>query len=122
MRKETGRTRRIGELLQRELASIIPRVLNDPRVALVTITAVDVAPDLSHAKVFVTHLSGKDKAVPLMKALKNSGRLLRHELSGRVALRVVPELRFVYDESVERGAQLSELIDRAVRDEREPDR
>lgn len=113
MRRETGRTRKIGALLQRELATLIQQEISDPRSAKVTLTAVDVAPDLSHAKVYVTHLSGAAHAREIVQVLNRAAKFLRHELAGRVKLRSVPQLRFVYDESVERGMALSELIERA---------
>jgi ribosome-binding factor A len=113
MRKDTGRTRKIGELIQRELASLIPRELNDPRAAQATITAVDVAPDLSHAKVFVTHLGGGEQAKGVVAALNHAAGFLRHALRERVILRHVPELRFVYDASVERGDTIERLLARA---------
>jgi len=113
MRKDTGRTRKIGELLQRELASLIPRELDDPRAAHATLTAVDVAPDLSHAKVYVTFLGGAEEAKSAVAALNHAAGFLRHVLRERVILRHVPELRFVYDESVERGDTIERLLAKA---------
>lgn len=113
MRRETSRTRKISALLQRELATLIQQEIKDPRAAKVTLTAVDVAPDLSHAKVYVTHLSGAEHARDLVKVLNRAAGFLRHELGERIELRSLPQLRFVYDESVERGMALSALIDRA---------
>ena len=116
MRKETGRTRKIGELLQRELAVMITRDLNDPRVTQVTLTAVDVAPDMSHAKVFITHLGGQEAALKALAGLNSAAGFLQRILRDRVILRKVPALRFVYDESVERGDQIERLLARALRD------
>lgn len=113
MRKDSSRVYRIGALLKRELAGLIRQELSDPRAAKATITDVDVAPDLSHAKIFVTHLDGVEHARPLVKALNHASGFLRHRLADRVDLRVVPDLRFVYDESVERGVNISRLIDEA---------
>lgn len=113
MARETSRTRRIAALIRRELAGLIAAEVSDVRAAKATITAVDVAPDLSHAKIFVTHLSGVTYAKEIVGALNHESRLLRRVLAGRIQLRVAPELRFVYDESVERGMALSNLIDRA---------
>ena len=104
---------RIAELLQRELSMLIARELSDPRVGRLTITSVDVAPDMSHAKVFFTHLSGVGDAQQTVSGLNHAG-FLRNALKNRVQLRVIPELRFVYDESVEKGVALSHLIDQAV--------
>jgi ribosome-binding factor A len=119
MRKDTGRVHRISALLMRELAVLIQQDIHDPRASGATLTAVDVAPDLSHAKVFVTHLEGKEHAREIVTALSRAGGFLRHRLAGRVKLRVVPELRFVYDESVEKGVALSALIDKARAGDRE---
>jgi ribosome-binding factor A len=113
MRKDTGRTRKIGELIQRELAVLIPREVGDPRVAQVTLTAVDVAPDLSHAKVFVTHLGGSEPGQAAVAALNHAAGFLRHHLRERVILRHVPELRFFYDPSIERGDTIERLLARA---------
>ncbi len=113
MRKDTGRVHRISALLMRELAALIQQDIQDPRAARATLTAVDVAPDLSHAKVFVTHLEGKEHAREIVTALNRASGFLRHRIAGRVELRVVPQLRFVYDESVEKGVALSALIDKA---------
>ena len=119
MRKETGRTRRIAELLQRELAGVIQRELHDPRIGQLTLTSVDVAPDLSHAKVYITQLSGIARAPETLKVLNKAAGFLRHALRERVELRVIPQLRFMYDESVEKGAAISSLIDRALAQDRD---
>ncbi|MHB8345753.1 MAG: 30S ribosome-binding factor RbfA [Acidiferrobacterales bacterium] len=113
MRKGTGRTRRIAELLQRELAVLIPRELDDPRLLQLTLTGVDVAPDLSHAKVYITQLSGVANAPVTLAVLNGAAGFLRHALRRRLDLRIIPELRFLYDESVERGAEISRLLERA---------
>lgn len=112
-RSPSARTHRVAALLQRELAALIQTSVNDPRVGKVTLTAVDVAPDLSHANIFVTALEGAQRAREMIKALNKAAGFLRRQLAGRIELRTVPELRFVYDESVERGIALSRLIERA---------
>jgi ribosome-binding factor A len=121
MHKESGRTRKIGELLQRELAVLIARELHDPRVTQITLTAVDVAPDMSHAKVFITHLGGAGPALKAVAGLNHAAGFLRRALSERVILRQVPALRFVYDESVERGDNIERLLARARREQGETD-
>jgi ribosome-binding factor A len=77
---------------------------------MLTITAVDVSPDLSHAKVFFTLLE-KQKLADTLQGLGRSAGFLRSQLARRIKLYTTPELRFVYDESVERGDRLSRLID-----------
>lgn len=116
MHKDTGRTRKIGELLQRELAVMVARELNDPRVTQVTLTAVDVAPDMSHAKIFITHLGGQEQALKALAGLNSAAGFLQRALRDRVILRKVPALRFVYDESVERGDNIERLLARARHD------
>ena len=80
---------------------------------MITITSVDVSPDLSHAKVFFT-LFEKDKLEDTLAGLTRSAGFLRSELARRIKLYTTPQLRFEYDESVERGDRLSRLIDAAL--------
>ncbi len=109
-----GRPRKVADLIQRELSDLLRRELRDPRVGMVTITSVDVSPDLSHAKVFFTLLEGKEIETTT-KGLQRAAGYLRSQLAHRIKLYTTPELRFVYDESVERGDRLSQLIDDANR-------
>lgn len=118
MSKDRNRPRRIGELIRRELVEVIERELNDPRVARLTITAVDVAPDLSHAKIYFTQLGGTRVGAGTARALNQAARFLRGAIARRVRLRTVPEFRFQYDISVEKGMAVSELIDRAIAEDR----
>ncbi|WP_312932297.1 30S ribosome-binding factor RbfA [Pseudomonas sp.] len=121
MAKEYSRTQRIGDQMQRELAELIRREVKDPRVGLVTITAVDVSRDVGHAKVFITVMGDEDgTAVPeTLKALKSAASFLRLHLGRSMQLRSVPQLHFHYDESVSRGVHLSALIERAVSEDRQ---
>jgi ribosome-binding factor A len=115
MAKEYSRTQRIGDQMQRELAQLIRREVKDPRVGLVTITAVEVSRDVGHAKIFIT-VMGQDNAKTSRKASRCSTRrrLPAHAVGREMKLRSVPQLHFHYDESVVRGAHLSALIERAV--------
>ena len=108
-----GRPQKVADLIQRELADLLRHEVRDPRVGMVTLTSVDVAPDLSHAKIFFTILD-KDKLGETTKALQRAAGFLRSQLSHRLTMYTTPELRFVYDESVERGDRLSRLIDSVV--------
>lgn len=108
--KRSGRPEKLGDLIQRELSDLLQRELRDPRVGMITLTGVDVSPDLSHAKVFFT-IFEKDKLDDTQAGLKRSAGFLRSQLARRIKLYTTPELRFVYDESVERGDRLSRLID-----------
>lgn len=110
------RARRIAEQIRHELASIVMREMKDPRVMGVSFTAVDVTSDLEHAKVWFT-VYDRDHAAT-QRALAHAAGFLRTELAQRMRMRTVPRLNFHYDESVERGAHLSQLIDQAVEQDR----
>lgn len=111
------RSRRVAEQIRQELADILWRDIKDPRVKGVTINAVEVSPDLEHAKVWYTVMVGDRQAVA--KGLNSSVGFLRRELAHRMRLRMVPSLAFQYDESVERGAHLSQLIDQAIEEDKQ---
>lgn len=105
------RTDRIAEMIQRKLAQIIPLEVKDPRLkGFVTVSAVKVAADLGHAKVYFTVLS-EDKELAA-NILNGSASYLRTALARSVTIRTVPRLHFIYDESIEYGERLSRLIDK----------
>jgi len=107
-----ARTDRIAQQMQREIAELVRLRINDPRVRLVTITGVEVAGDYSHAKIFFTRLDGKHEEA--QQGLESASGFLRSQLAHSIKLRVMPQLHFVFDSSVERGSHLSQLIDQAV--------
>ena len=107
---KSGRTQKVADQIQRELSEIVQRELRDPRVGLVTLTAVEVSADYSHATVFYTCLD-TSHVEAAGKGVHHAAGFLRSQLAKRIRLYVVPELHFVYDESIERGARLSKLID-----------
>jgi ribosome-binding factor A len=107
--KGQGRPQKLGDLIQRELSELLQRELRDPRVGMITITGVDVSPDFSHAKVFFTVLE-KQRLEDAREGLRHAAGFLRSHLARRIKLYTTPELRFEYDESVERGDRLSRLI------------
>jgi ribosome-binding factor A len=109
---KTNRTQRIGEQIRRELADLIVRDLRDPRIGLVTISEVDVSPDLAHAKVFFTVIGAP--ATKAADGLNAAAGHLHNVLFKRLQMRTVPRLRFVHDASVEHGFEIDRLIDQAV--------
>ena len=116
MAQEYSRTQRVADQIQRELAGLIQREVKDPRVGMATVSAVEVSRDLSHAKVFVTILNGDEDQQEItesVKALNNASGFLRSQLGQRMKLRIVPTLRFHFDDSLSRGNYLSNLIDQA---------
>ena len=119
--REYGREERVGAELQRELALLLREEVRDPRLNQVTIQEVRVVRDLSHARVFFT-LMDRDQARKTEQALNKAAGFLRRRLGERVIMRTVPQLHFEYDHSLEDGARMSALIDRAVKgDRRESD-
>lgn len=121
MANENSRTHRVADQMQRELAMLVQREIRDPRVGMITVTAVEVSRDLAHAKVFITLMdqdSDEDIAQNL-SILKGVAGFLRMQLGKVMKLRSVPQLHFHYDESVRRGVHLSSLIERAVAEDRE---
>lgn len=113
MKRSSGRPQKLGDQIQRELSDLLARELRDPRVGMVTLTSVDVSPDISHAKVFFTMLE-KDRLEDTLHGLRRAAGFLRSQLAKRIKLYTTPELRFEYDESVERGDHLSRLIDSVI--------
>ncbi|TRX74110.1 30S ribosome-binding factor RbfA [Pseudomonas mangiferae] len=121
MAKEFSRTQRIGDQMQRELSQLIQREIKDPRLGLITITAVDVSRDLSHAKVYITVMGRDDDREHIaqnLDILQDAAGFLRMQLGKSMKLRSVPNLHFHYDASIRRGAELSALIERAVAEDR----
>lgn len=108
------RTRRVGEQLRRELAELIRSELDDPRLALISMTSVEVSRNLRYARIFVTLVGDTAQRQELVDELNRAAPLLRHALGKRLHLRTIPQLDFRYDEVTEHGARLSALIDAAV--------
>ncbi len=118
MPKDYSRTLRVADQIQRELADLFDHEIKDPRVGMITITGVEVDRDYAHAKIFYTTLGSKEDNYLVEKGLGCAKGFLRSSLSHRMKLRTVPQLQFVYDESVERGVRLSNLIDEAIAQEK----
>ncbi|WP_376794768.1 30S ribosome-binding factor RbfA [Thermogemmatispora sp.] len=104
------RQEKLGELIAEELSDLLRTRMKDPRIGFVSITRVEVSADLAHAKVYVSVLGSDEERRNTMAALKRATGFLRHELAGRLVLRHVPELVFKLDLSLEKGAQVMELI------------
>ena len=106
-----NRMGRINEELQRELAALI-RAVKDPRVAdagMVSVTAVETTPDLKYAKIYISALN-KDGSAQLLKGLKSASGWLRRELGRALNLRNTPELSFVRDDSIDKGAHILDML------------
>ena len=118
MPREFSRTRRVGEQVQRELATLIHDEIKDPRLGMVSVTAVMVSRDLSHAKVFISVLGNAEQTEASVSVLKHAAGFLRHRLGRVLHIRVVPELRFYLDRSLEEGARMGALINAAIAGDR----
>ncbi|MDG1025253.1 MAG: 30S ribosome-binding factor RbfA [Gammaproteobacteria bacterium] len=133
MTEMSARVQRVADQIQRELASLIQMEVNDPRVGMVSVTDVEVSRDLAHAKIYVTVLNTMTDDLQVnestlsepgdldkleieenINALNKAAGYLRSLLAKRLSTRSVPKLRFYYDGSIERGQQLSSLIDSAL--------
>jgi len=110
MARRSGRARKVGDQVQRELSEIIARELRDPRVGMVTLTGVDMSPDCTHAVIHFTCLD-ESHAAAAAEGLARASGFLRTQLAQRITIFSAPTLRFVYDESVARGDRISRLID-----------
>ncbi|WOT06009.1 30S ribosome-binding factor RbfA [Shewanella youngdeokensis] len=115
MAKEFSRTRRIAQQLQQELAQVLQRDMKDPRIGFVTVNDVDVSRDLSYAKVYVTFFEEDESLVKeKVQALDDASGYIRSLVAGRMKLRVMPEIRFIYDSSLVEGMRMSNLVSRVI--------
>jgi ribosome-binding factor A len=102
------RSARVGDQMKQEIADILMRKIKDPRIGFVTVTDVELSDDLRNAKVFVS-IYGGDKE-ETFKGLKSASAFIRSELGRRMTMRCVPEILFRFDDTVERGAHIMELL------------
>ena len=108
------RLRRVNEAVRQVLSDAITQDLKDPRVGFVTVTAVDVSPDLRHARVYVSVLGDASVKDGSLDGLGAAHGFLQRRIAGELRLKHTPTLNFVIDDSIERGMRISELIDREL--------
>jgi len=108
------RHRQLEAQIQRTLAELISREVKDPRVGNVTITAVELAADLSTARVFFVPFASRHDATEVAAGLTHAGGFLRGQLGRGLGLRHAPRLAFQFDDTLDRAARLTSLIDQAV--------
>jgi len=104
------RSERVGEQLKKELSEIISQKIKDPRVGFVTVTEVEVTGDLSLATVYVTVLGNDKERRETLAGLEKAKGFMKTEVGQRMKLRIVPELKFVYDESIDYGNKIERMI------------
>ncbi len=112
MRTKNRRMSRVGDLIRAALSEVLQRGLADPRVTagLVTITDVDVSPDLRHAIVWVSVIGDEEAQDKALAGLKAAANYLRRELGGRISTKYTPALRFQQDRSAEQGARMERTL------------
>jgi ribosome-binding factor A len=113
----TGRMRRVDEALRAVLSEAIAKDLMDPRVGFVTVTGVKTSTDLRHARVYVSVLGDEPTRAETLEGLRSAHGFLQGVIASRLTLKHTPTLSFVYDESIDRGMRITEILI-----EREPER
>ena len=117
MRKNSIKNTRINSEVQRELSSIISREIKDPRIhPMTTVVSVEVTPDLKYCKAYISVLGSEEAGKDTIKGLKSAEGYIRRELARRVNLRNTPEIKFILDQSIEYGVNMSKLIDEVTKD------
>lgn len=104
------RDNRIGEELKKEISEILASEVKDPDLGFVSVVLVDVSRDLHVAKVYYSVMGSEEEIEKTKLAIKRSAGFVRHEVAGRIALRYVPELVFIYDNSIEHGIKISKIL------------
>ena len=116
------RIERVNSLIRQEISELLQRRAKDPRLGrFVAVTEVSISPDLRNAKIFVSCIGSEEEKQETLRALAAASGYFRNELGRRLRMRRIPELSFEWDDSIERGAHLLELIDKARADST-PDR
>lgn len=110
----TKRARQVADLIHRNLAILLKREVSDPRLVFVSITSVDLSPDLGNAKIYFA-LPDQKQLPEVQKAFASASGYLRSLLADGLGLRYVPKLHFVFDKSIDQGAKMSDLIEQARR-------
>jgi ribosome-binding factor A len=105
------RSHRLADELKNEISAIIAQEVKDPRIGFATVTEVEVSPDMRHARVFVSVLGSSEEKKEAFEALARATGFIRRLIGARIRLRHTPDLTFVYDDSIERGAQMMRLFD-----------
>ncbi len=110
----SDRLRRVDEAVRQVLSDAVTHDLKDPRIGFVTVTAVKTSPDLRYARVFVSVLGDADRRAATLDGLRSAHGFLQRQVAAELRLKHTPSLDFEYDDSIDRGMRISELIDREV--------
>lgn len=122
MAKEYGRSERVSSQMQKELAFVLQREIEDPRLGFVTVNEVVVSKDLAMAKIYVTVLNGDDQAKAVsVKVLNELAPVIRHQVAKRMRLRHISDFRFYYDNSFDTGMRVAELLSESTKNQQDED-
>ncbi len=111
------RIERVNSLIRQEISELLQRQVKDPRLGnFVAVTDVSTSPDLRRAKIFVSRIGSEEEKQETLSVLAAASGFFRNELAKRLKLRHIPELSFQWDDSIERGDYLGQLIDEVSRD------
>ena len=117
MRKNSIKNTRINMEVQRELSEIIRGGIKDPRIhPMTSVVAVEVTPDLKYCKAYISVLGDEEAGKATIEGLRSAASFVRRELAHRVNLRNTPEIKFILDQSIEYGVNMSKLIDEVTKD------
>lgn len=120
MRKNSIKNTRINIEVQRELSEIIRSGIKDPRIhPMTSVVSVEVTPDLKYCKAYISVLGNEDAGKATIEGLKSAEGFVRRELARRVNLRNTPQIKFILDQSIEYGVNMSHLIDEVTKDLRD---
>ena len=106
----TRRTQRVADAIKEAIADLLLKDVRDPRVGMVTLTTVDVSPDLRHARIFFSVLGEEERRKEALAGLRSACGFMRAEIAHRLSLRVVPELAFEFDSTLEEADRVSRLL------------
>jgi len=110
------RPERVAELIKEEVSRIIRERVSDPRIGFLSVTGVDLSPDLKNAKIFISVLGGKQEKDKTFEGLKSATPFIRGQLGQVLELRFVPEIDFVHDKSIERGSRVLAIMSKLERE------
>ncbi|MFC1699131.1 30S ribosome-binding factor RbfA [Candidatus Omnitrophota bacterium] len=108
----SARLERVAEQIKKEISVILQEELNDPRIGFVTLTKVELTPDLRQAKVYFSHLGSEKELKDTQVGLKRSAGFIRRLIGQRIRIRYTPEIIFKLDQNIEHGIQISEILDK----------
>ncbi|MGB9886351.1 MAG: 30S ribosome-binding factor RbfA [Moorellales bacterium] len=111
------RVQRVAEQIKKEIAAILKYEMKDPRLGFVSVTEVELSPDLRYAKVYVSVLGGEEARKESLEVLARATGFIRREIGERLSLRFVPEITFRFDPSIQRGVRIAEIINQLHREE-----